>query len=168
MTDSTPMVGEAKDGDVDAISAFLWEAWRQAGPGAPGFAGATEEVIADVADPDLIRSRTGGPDHRMYIARSGDRIIGFASTRAETADTVELSGIVVLRETIGAGIGTRLLDATVAASKGYGFTTMIVSTETGNERAIRFYQHHGLDVIGTDLELVEETPVDVVTLTRGL
>jgi hypothetical protein len=98
MTDSTPMVGEAKDGDVDAISAFLWEAWRQAGPGAPGFAGATEEVIADVADPDLIRSRIGGPDHRMYIARSGDRVIGFASARAETGETVELSGIVVLRE----------------------------------------------------------------------
>jgi len=45
---------------------------------------------------------------------------------------------------------------------------MIVSTETGNERAIRFYQHHGFDVMGTDLELVEETPVDVVTLARRL
>jgi ribosomal protein S18 acetylase RimI-like enzyme len=168
MPETAPLIGEATDADVAAISAFLWEAWRQAGPGAPGFSGATEEVIADVADPGLIRTRLGGPRHRMYVARAGDRVVGFASTRADTDDTIELSGIVVLQNTIGTGIGTKLLDAAMGASIGYGFTTMTVSTETSNERAIHFYESHGFAVTGAELEMVEETPVEVVTLARDL
>jgi len=168
MPDEPLSVVEATDEDTDAISTFLWEAWRQAGPGSPGFSGATEEVIAEIADPRVIRERVGGPERRMFIAVQGDRVVGFASTRAETADTVEVSGVIVLQEMTGSGIGRKLLDAAIEASAGYGFTEMTVNTETDNEGARRFYERHGFKPVGTSVEMVGPTAVQVVTLKRDL
>ena len=161
-------VAEATASDVDAISAFFWEAWRQAGPGAPGFSGATEEVIAEIADPRVIGDRVGGPERRMYIAKQGERVVGFASTRATTATVIELSGVVVLQSMIGSGIGTRLVEAAVEASAGHGFTAMTVSTEVGNDRARSFYERHGFEVTGKGVEMVGPTQVSIVNMRRNL
>lgn len=162
------LVTEATTDDVSAISSFMWEAWRQAGPDSPGFAGATEDVIAEIAAPDLIRSRLGGPERRMYIGRLGDRVVGFASTRAETSTVVELSGVIVLEEMTGTGVGGTLVKTATDASANRGFQAMTVSTEVNNDRARRFYEHHGFEPIGTAVEMVGETPVEVVNLRRKL
>jgi hypothetical protein len=60
VADQHPVVTEATTADVPAVSTFFWDAWRQAGPDSPGFAGATEDVIAEITTPELIRSRLGG------------------------------------------------------------------------------------------------------------
>ena len=52
---------EAGARDADAISDFLWVLWNEAGTDAPGLAGATEQVIAEIAEPEAIRNRLGGP-----------------------------------------------------------------------------------------------------------
>lgn len=168
MQDRPLTVVEAVEQDTDAISTFIWEAWRQAGPGSPGFSGANEEVIAEIADPRVIRARLGGPERRMFIAVQGDRVVGFASTRAETTDTVEVSGVIVLQEMTGSGIGRKLLHAAIEASAGYGFTEMTVNTETDNDGARRFYERHGFEPVGTSVEMVGPTAVQVVTLKRDL
>jgi ribosomal protein S18 acetylase RimI-like enzyme len=168
MTASPLEIAEATASDVNLISAFLWEAWRQAGPGAPGFSGATEEVIAEIADPRVIRDRLGGPERRMYIARQGERVVGFASTRTQTATIIELSGVVVLQEIIGSGIGTKLIDAAVDASVRNGFTAMTVSTEIDNNRARCFYGRHGFQVTGKGVEMVGPTQVKIVNMRRDL
>lgn len=161
-------LSEATEMDIGGISDFLWEAWRQSGPDSPGFAGATDEVIADIARPEMIQARIGGPKHRMFLAKQGDRVVGFSSTRTETSTSIELSGVVVLKEMIGTGIGTKLLDLAATTSAEHGFSKMIVSTETTNDRAIGFYESHGFTRIGTTTTDVEGTPVEVVNLTRDL
>lgn len=40
-------VRPARPNDVPKLSAFLIEAWKEAGPGALGFTGATEEAIRE-------------------------------------------------------------------------------------------------------------------------
>lgn len=159
---------EATDMDIDVISAFLWEAWRQSGPNSPGFSGATDEVIAEIARPELIHARIGGPKNRMFIAKQQGRVVGFSSTRTETSSTIELSGVVVLNEMIGTGIGTKLLELAATTSARNGFSRMIVSTETTNDRAIGFYERHGFTKIGETTTDVEGTAVEVVNLTRDL
>ncbi len=65
---SEVLVTEATQDDVAAFAAFFWEAWREAGPDAPGFAGATDDVITELTTPEAIRQRIGGPERRMFLA----------------------------------------------------------------------------------------------------
>jgi ribosomal protein S18 acetylase RimI-like enzyme len=154
-------VREATTGQVAAIADFFHEAWRQAGPEAPGFAGATEEVIAEIAAPGAIAARIGGPERRMFIAMVGDQVVGFAATRRLTSDVIELSGVVVLQSLIGSGIGSELFQAAVDSARSNAFRRMTVSTETDNERALRFYARCGFvatgqsttDAAGTDIRV---------------
>ena len=68
-------VAEATADDAGAFAAFFWEAWQQAGPNAPGFAGATDEIIRELTTQAAIVERLGGPDRRMFLARSGSRVV---------------------------------------------------------------------------------------------
>ncbi|MFQ5517557.1 MAG: hypothetical protein ACE5E8_08270, partial [Acidimicrobiia bacterium] len=83
-------VNRATPGDVDKVAAFLGEAWEAAGPDAPGFAGATDEIIAELARPEAILQRI--KSHTMLLAWWGDRVVGFAADRRVDAETVELAG----------------------------------------------------------------------------
>jgi hypothetical protein len=83
---------EASEADIDAFAEFFKAAWQQSGPDAPGFAGATDEVIAELTTRDAIRERIGGPDRRMFLAWQDERVVGFAATKRIDIDTVELAG----------------------------------------------------------------------------
>ncbi len=81
-------VTEATDAEVDAFATFFWEAWRQAGPDAPGFVGASDQVIADLTTAEAFAERIGGPERRMFLAWEDERVVGFAATKRVDADTV--------------------------------------------------------------------------------
>lgn len=159
---------EATPSDIPAIGDFFWAMWHEAGPEAPGFSGATEDVIAEIAHPDAIAVRIGGPDRRMFLAYQDEVVVGFAATRAEDAVTVELAGIVVLQSMIGRGIGSPLVAISVASAREQGFERMTVSTEVDNQRAIDFYRGRGFTPIGESITVVEDTEVSVVDLELGL
>ena len=142
-------VTEARVDDITAVSELIQEAWRQAGPGAPGFTGATDEVIAEVSAPAAIEARIGGPERRMFLARKEGRVVGFSASRRLTAETVELAGAVVLQSMVGLGIGRPLVEAAIESARSHGFTRMTVSTEIDNERALGFYRTLGFTVAGT-------------------
>ena len=166
MTDAT--VTEATPADVGAFAEFFLTAWRQAGPDAPGFAGATEEVIAELTTPEAFRARVGGPERRMYLARVDGRVVGFAATRRIDETAIELAGIIVLRDQAGRGVGTALVAAAAAAAANEGHVTMTVSTETDNEAARAFYERCGFTATGTGVEPVEGTDVAVVSFERPI
>lgn len=159
---------EAGAGDVAAFAAFFRDAWQQAGPGALGFAGASDEVIAELTAPAAVLERIGGPDRRMFLAWEGGRVVGFAATRRMDAATVELAGIIVLQTMSGRGFGTRLVEEAVGAARGEGYRTMIVRTETANEPARSFYERCGFTLTGSATELVEGNAVEVWELAREL
>ena len=72
----TVTVTEATAADAGAVAAFFWEAWQQAGPNAPGFVGATDEIIGELTTQAAIVERLRGPDRRMFLARSGRHVDG--------------------------------------------------------------------------------------------
>ena len=164
----TAAVREATAEDVAAIADFLHEAWRQAGPGAPGFAGATEDVIVEIAAPEAIRARIGGPGRSMFLAWHDDRVVGFAATRRLTAAAIELAGAVVLQSLIGGGVGSALVQAAVESARTRGFRKMTVSTEIDNERALRFYEKCGFIVVGKSTTDAAGSDIEIWNLQMEL
>lgn len=161
-------VREAGGADVAAISEFFGLAWAQAGPDAPGFAGATEESIEAIRAPKAIRRAIGGPARRMFIARAGGTVVGFAATTRIDRERIELAGIVVLPAQAGHGVGGRLVGAALRSALECGFRQMTVRTEVDNTTALRFYQAHGFVPVGAAVELVEGTEVPVTVLARDV
>jgi ribosomal protein S18 acetylase RimI-like enzyme len=162
------VVTEATPDDVDAVAGFFWAAWEEAGPDAPGWAGASEGVLRELTLPAAILARIGGPERRMFLAQREGRVLGFAATRRIDAGSVELAGIVVLAGAVGSGIGGRLMQAALASAATEGYERMIVKTEADNERALGFYESHGFRRAAAMTEDVEGVPIDLIELGLDL
>lgn len=165
---SEVVVGEAAPLDAAAIGAFMLAAWRAAGPGAPGYSGATEEVMEDITSEEAIAARIAPPERRMFFARSGRAVVGFAANRHVNEDDVELAGIIVDPDMAGRGIGSELLSASVAAAREGGYRRMLVHTETTNVPALAFYEKHGFTRVREITETVERSEIRVWELARDL
>lgn len=168
MAEDSPRIAEATASDVDAVAKFVWDAWEEAGPDAPGWAGATEEVLEDLTQPENLLKRLGRPDRRIFAAWEGDRVVAFAANRRIDATEVELVGLIVLESKQGEGIGSRLLDAAMEAAREDAYTTMRVRTEAANEKALRFYEHRGFEAVETLVETIGDVTVEGVKLLRDL
>jgi ribosomal protein S18 acetylase RimI-like enzyme len=162
------LVRKATVDDIHKLSAFITEAWREAGPGALGFAGATDAAIRELASEQTLRTLLANPAIRIFIAEDAGEVAGFSSLKRIDSSTVELSGIVVLQSLVGRGLGTELFEtARVFASK-EGYLKMVVKTEIINGRAIAFYKKLGFAEISRVTEDVEGTDVRLQVLVRGL
>ena len=144
------------------------EAWKEAGPGALGFTGATEEAMKEISSERFLAERLASPNVKMLIATAGRDVLGFASLRSEGKRNVELSGIVVLQSTSGLGIGTRLVRKSLALAARLGFRTVTVRTEAFNRRAIGFYRKNGFTESGKTTEKVGRTRVQLQILQKTL
>lgn len=154
--------------DVEAIGAFIIEAWGQAGPGALGWTGATDGNIREIASREFLETLLERADARVFLALAGDRVVGFASTERVDEEVVELSGIIVLEELKGRGVGGSLLEAAAEVAGEDGYAEMTVRTEPYNERAIAFYTAKGFKPESTRVIIVEGREVEVVELSLGL
>lgn len=161
------VVAEATEADITAIAGFFWEGWRASGPDAPGWAGASEEAIAEITDPGAILARLGGP-RRMFLARRDNRVVGFSATRVVDEGTVELAGIIVSAGMHGLGIGTALLRSALDAVTAEGFRNVVVKTEAANQTALSFYRANGFADSRVIVEDVEGTSMELVELRRAL
>lgn len=155
-------------GDVKEIRAFFLEAWRQAGPEALGWAGATESNIGEISSENFISSLLSRPDVKVMAFSQDGRIVGIAVNRKIDQESVELAGIIVQQDAIGKGIGTALLKSAVASAKEQGFLSMRVKTETNNQNAISFYKKNGFSEQGLGEEDVDGKSVKVVNLALSL
>jgi ribosomal protein S18 acetylase RimI-like enzyme len=159
---------KATSADVPKLKAFLLQAWKEAGIGALGFTGASDETIREVASEKFLNERISNPDVDISIVEDGGEILGFAATKRIDQSIIELSGIIVLESATGKGIGTALFGKIVSSASQLGFRKMIVKTEVHNQRAIRFYKKMGLREVGRATENVEGKPVDVLVLEKAL
>ena len=157
-----------RQNDVSKLSAFFVEAWKEAGPGALGFSGATNEAISEIASEEFLRKRLATPTIQMMVAEEGRRIIGFSSVRRVDAREAELSAIVVLESATGKGVGSRLLRKALDAARKRGFNSVSVKTEMTNERAISFYRKAGFTESGKAVERVGGTRVALRFLVKRL
>jgi len=161
-------VVEASLSDVPYIHRFILAAWKEAGPDAWGWTGATEESVEDLASPEYLSRLISNPKVRIFLAKDRREIVGFAANRKVTEARVELGGIIVSERLTGRGIGTALMKAAIEAASLAGFADIIVKTETFNERAIGFYEASGFRRSGTTREEVGGKNIDLVILRRDL
>ncbi|MDG7008226.1 MAG: GNAT family N-acetyltransferase [Nitrososphaerota archaeon] len=161
-------VRAAKMADAKALGGFFMRAWKEAGPGALGFTGATEGAIKEISSVQFLAERLASPNVKMLVAVSEGEVVGFASLRTEGHGATELSGIVVLQSASGAGIGSRLLRKSFALAARLGFRAMTVRTEALNKRAIGFYRKNGFTEAGKTTEKVGRTRVALSVLRKTL
>jgi ribosomal protein S18 acetylase RimI-like enzyme len=162
------IVREAGQEDVESLAEFLRKAWKEAGPGALGWTGATEETIQHIASHGFLSNLLERDDTRVFIAVNEGQVVGFSSNSRISDELVELSGIIVLESMTGVGIGGRLLEHSIEAAKGDGYEAMMVKTESFNERAVNFYLRNRFRQEATIEEEVEGSNVELVKLVLPL
>jgi len=162
------VVRAAKESDAKELGTFLMRAWREAGPGAPGFTGASEEAVKEISSEKFLIGTLADPKAKMLIAIADSGVVGFASLRAGRSRSAELSGIVVLQSASGLGIGTRLIRKSLALATRLGFRNISVQTEVFNKRAIGFYEENGFVEAGRRTEKVGEARVVLQVLRKTL
>jgi len=158
------IVREAQQKDVERLIEFLNAAWREAGPGAHGWTGATEETMQHLASHGFLSNLLNRGDTRVFIALNDGRVVGFSSNRRVSDELVELSGIIVLESMTGSGVGSRLLNHSLEAARGDGYGAMMMKTESFNERAVNFYLRNGFVREASIVEEVEGSKVELVKL----
>ena len=86
-----------------------------------------------------------------FVAEIGGRVVGFASgmqkPEAKLGFDCELTGIYLVRDAQGAGIGRRLLGAVAAAQRSHGATAMIAWVIAANKAARAFYEALGGELV---------------------
>jgi ribosomal protein S18 acetylase RimI-like enzyme len=162
------IIREAKQEDVESLIEFLLKAWKEAGPGALGWTGATEETIRHIASHGFLSNLLERDDTRVFITLHEGQMVGFSSNRRIDDELVELSGIVILESMTGVGIGHRLIEHSIEAARDDGYTKMVVKTESFNERAVNFYLRNGFRQEATKEEEVEGSNVELVELVLPL
>jgi GNAT superfamily N-acetyltransferase len=72
--------------------------------------------------------------------------------------------LLVRDDLLGKGIGSLLISKCIDSARDAGFASMVVKTETSNERAINFYTKKGFVRIGNVVEAVENSKAQLVIL----
>jgi ribosomal protein S18 acetylase RimI-like enzyme len=134
------LIVELSPSDIPHLRAFILDAWRLAGHSALGWAGATEENIEEISSESFLHRLVDNPNLKVFVGKTGENVVGFCVTRKIDDQTVELAGIIVRQDQLGKGIGSDLFKLTKRRAVECGFATMIVKTESTNERALSFYR----------------------------
>ena len=100
----------------------------------------------------------------MPPAASDGAIIGLATVRQITDDTVVLSRLYVLPQYQWQGIGSQLLQAGIAAFP--TARTIRLEVEENNHSAYTFYQNHGFHQIENKEERVEGEVIKVMVMEK--
>jgi GNAT superfamily N-acetyltransferase len=131
------VIRRATPADAAAIAAVQARAWRHA--------------YADIIEPeDMPTPEERAPRYAAYINGGSDvfvwdqdgRVAGFAAV-----DGDELRAIYVEPRAQGAGVGTALLSAAVAALRASGHAEAFLWTFEANGLARAFYERHGWELV---------------------
>ena len=117
--------------------------------------------IAENLSESRFREYLADPDRQVFVARDGDRVIGYAMLiRGQPDDdevqravsprpAVEVSKIYVLPDRHGAGASAELMTAAVRWAEQAGAHSVWLGVNQQNHRAQRFYAKQGFTVTGT-------------------
>jgi ribosomal protein S18 acetylase RimI-like enzyme len=153
-------VSTAVDADVPALADVAARTFPLACPPR-----VTQRDIADFISENLSAGRftdyLADHDRVVLVARSDDRILGYAMLIRGVADDPDVARAVPLRPAIelskmyvapdhhGAGVSPALMSAALDASAGLGAACVWLGVNQDNQRAQRFYAKHGFATRGT-------------------
>ena len=127
--------------------------------------GTTEDNIRGFIERNLseasFQSYLRNPTYRVWVAIAEDDMAGYAmaihgeptdpdiATSVSHRPTMELSKLYVRLDGQGRGISRALMDEAVAEAKDSGCRSVWLGVNQNNERANRFYDKNGFEIVGT-------------------
>ena len=116
-----------------------------------------DAYLASAFSEDHQRAELSDADSRIWLARIGDDVVGYAHVRRSPAPSsisgarpraVEIARIYAGRRWHGQGVGKALMEACLTTAKEWGGDVLWLGVWEKNPRAIAFYQKHGFQVVG--------------------
>ncbi len=132
----------ALPGDLLGAAEARIASWRTA------FTGLVPQDFLDSMNAEAIATSWTTGRSRLYVALTGDRVIGYAGVGPERdrdapANTGELYALYVHPDHWGTGAGRALTDAALADLRHAGCTAAWLWVLEANTRARRFYANYG-------------------------
>lgn len=159
-------IERARLDDVPEVQKVLSETWR-----ATYSSFLSENTINKVTSvwhrPDRLAAEIQNPRVFFGVAKAEDGVIVAMATAAQLSDdTVVLSRLYVLPQHQRQGIGSRLLQAGIAAFP--TARTIRLEVEENNHSAYTFYHQHGFRGTERKEERVEDDVIEVLVMERSL
>lgn len=104
---------------------------------------------------------------RPLCAVRGDDLVGYIMSW-KVADEWHVINIAVATSARRSGVGTRLLEASMAAAVDEGCATVTLEVRVGNAPALAFYERHGFRTIDRRRHYYRDTGEDALVLIRVL
>ena len=154
---------EAEPGDAPALAALAARTFRETF--ASNYAPADlESFLASAYALPKIRAELSDPRYRCFVAEQAGGLVGYALLRDGATELcvtgpypIELERIYVLQQSIGSGLGQRLLDRSIAEAIRLGKRTIWLGVWEHNPRAQAFYRRNGFEEVGSHLFKVGTT-----------
>jgi ribosomal protein S18 acetylase RimI-like enzyme len=147
--------------DADRLAVLATQVWLHTY--------ATGGITVDIAEyvlreltPEKYLATLGDPTCQIFIAASGESLIGLAIVRFEIPcpagnySSAELQTLYVQEHFVGRGVGKSLLRAAETAAKQRSNSVLWLAVNARNARAIAFYAHHGYTKVGTTYFILGE------------
>jgi ribosomal protein S18 acetylase RimI-like enzyme len=115
-----------------------------------------------------LQAFVGNPNLKIFVSKTGEKIVGFCAVRKIDDRLLELAGIAVRQDQLGKGIETDLFEMARKEAVVSGFTTMLVKTESANRRALSFYRSKGFVAEKHVIEEISGTRADLTVLKINL
>ena len=132
------------DDEIRGKAYVHWKSWQEA------YSGIVEQKYLDERTLEQCEEMALSSSDKTIIAKTGDRVIGFAvygeNHDGDLQNTGEIVALYVLADYYGCGIGSRLMQEALNQFSGYPSIAVWVLKE--NERAIAFYKRYGFQFDG--------------------
>jgi len=109
--------------------------------------GIPEEYVRQAFSVETLANAVKDRNQLFLVAVEDGELIGFAQTLRQDVKTAELDRIFLLPAYTGKGIGTQLLDKTLAVLENEGITRLRVKAGKDETLARRFYERNGFKLV---------------------
>ncbi len=134
--DPSLVIRPGRDADGPAIIALIRACWST-------YPGVRMEVDQEMPELHALDSYYVGHGGRLWIAQTGEKVVGMIAVRPIGQGTWEICRVYVAPVRHGSGMGQDLLDAAERHAIAAGAERLALWSDTRFERAHRFYQKRG-------------------------
>lgn len=159
------VIRRAGEGDETAVNRVLVETWHDtydAILGRDKVAGITARWHA----PERLAQQIRTEDAVFLIAEADGEIVGHAFARIDGSGTIHLFRLYVQPTRQRAGIGGQLMDTVIGSFA--QAAAIRLEVEEANHKATRFYETHGLSVVGRTGDSGGDSDVPALVMEKQL
>lgn len=112
--------------------------------------------LVESFSPEVVAKDLADPDSFFFITYRSGKAVGYAKLRDKephasvtSPNAIELQRIYLVERVWGSGLGDKLLDHCIEFARSKGKCAIWLGVWEQNPRAVRFYEKHGFERVGT-------------------